>query len=630
MKNSIFAIFLFVSLSSFGQGNVEFNKKNFEGDTQKLISAFENIYLGNQFYIAGESSYSQAIEFYLKANTFNPNNAELNFKIGHCYLISNKPIESIPYFEKFKKLQGKKNSTANYYIALANQKDGKHQNAIKIYKRFLVEIPFFKKKKWEKKVTKRILECESAMKFMNSPENYEVDNAGNSINSEFTEHSPLQISKDSLIFTSRRKSSDSAEFDKLDLQYFEETFLSSEGGVKPLDKVQYPWHDALVFTNDKYKIHYYSINGGYLEISGFPEGAELPQINSAYHESSAVFSPNGKTIYFTSNRGGNYDIYFCQQNAKGGWSKAKPLGGNINSDYDEKGLFMHPNGLTLYFSSNGHDAMGGFDIFSVTRKSNSDSWGRPVNLGFPINTIMDDMFFSAGKDSEFAYFSSNRKGGLGKMDIYNTKLDDSFFIHNLLSITIKNKKGEVVDAKFKILTSGDRELLADKAKAGKYKMPIAEGKGYSILVTAENYLFHSENFDIGKQKSFSEVVLNIVLSEPKDDSPVVLQNVKFKYASSKLTSSSFKHLDLIADYLIANPTTKIEISGHTDNTGNYQDNMKLSEERAKSVIDYLQTKKVPKEQLGFKGFASDVPKASNDTPEGREINRRVEFKIIQK
>lgn len=634
MKNILIILILLSTNFVFAQNNIDFKPKQFKNDLAGLSQAQENIKEGDKYYLIGKGTYFKAIPFYLKANTFNENNSKLNFKIAICYLFSDTEIMAIKYFNISKKLQGKDKTTVNYYLGLSYQKNYQPKKAIEKYNEFIDDIPLFKKNKWKKKTEKRIYECENAISFQKNPKKNKIENLGAKVNTEFSEQNPiLFIGTDSLIFTSRKKEGNIApdNTDSVDFQKHEDVFVFSQNSISLYSSVlKYPNHDALIYKNNNSSITYLSENGGDLYLYENNLQTALPkQINTPYHESSAVLSNDGNIIYFTTNKKGNYDIYFSEKNEKGKWQKAKPLSENINTEYNEKGLFLHPNGKTLYFASTGHNSMGGYDIFFSTKQDDNE-WSEPKNLGYPINSIDDDIFFTVSVKEKIAYFASNRKEGYGKMDIYKTDINETFFNLNLLKIIVKNKKNELIDAEIKILSNDDNEAIVDsKTKKGKYQTPIKSGKKYTLIVNSKDYMFYTQNFDIQEKNKYNETIIEVVLSKVKANEQIVLTNVEFNYASAKLKTSSYKYLDEMALYLIANPKYKTEISGHTDNTGNYDDNQKLSEERAKSVVDYLVEKGVPSENLSSVGYSSDKPIADNSTAEGREKNRRVEFKIIK-
>ena len=390
------------------------------------------------------------------------------------------------------------------------------------------------------------------------------------------------------------------------------------------------------------------------------------------HENSACFSYDGRTVYFSSTNNqrvqnyGEHDIFKCEMNEKGKWGKPVNLGPIINTDKDEVGVFMHPDGRTLYFASNGHETMGGYDIFYTVMQDDS-SWSEPKNIGYPINTPGDEQFLVVDASGMHAYYSSQRAGGFGGLDVYmitflgpEKKLNMTTE-NNLIAVranpiqqeVVMEKSVEIKTARLTVVKGVVSDAFADPKKyldaqieitdnstgkvlftnnanatTGKFLIPLPSGKNYGIAVKKDGYLFHSENFDVPQATDYQEIILDIKLMPVAKDSKIVLRNVFFDTDKSTLKPMSYTELDKLVEILNNNPKMKIEIGGHTDNVGTKTYNQKLSQSRAEAVVNYLISKNISKDRLDFKGYGMDEPIASNDTADGRAQNRRVEFKII--
>ncbi|MPM67743.1 hypothetical protein SDC9_114667 [bioreactor metagenome] len=393
----------------------------------------------------------------------------------------------------------------------------------------------------------------------------------------------------------------------------------------------------------------------------------LPKtINSKFHESSVSLSPDGRTMYFISDKEGSVggrDIWVSTLDKKGKWGKAINLK-DLNTIYDEESIFMHPDGKTLYFSSQGHKTMGGFDIFKSTFENGK--WGEPVNLGYPINTPEDDLFFTIAASGMHAYMMSDtRKNGFGDRDLYmvtfilekpvltnsednliawrtepvSETVIESTLAVNTASLTLL--KGRVLDEATKqpveasiILTdlTKNEELatFTSNSATGKYLVSLPSGKNYGIAVKADGYLFHSENFDIPNAAAYQEIEKDIYLKKVEVGKEIVLKNIFFDFNKSTLRPESKNELENLVQLMKENPTLKIEISGHTDNVGSAAYNKTLSQARAKAVVDYLIAAGISSDRMTSVGYGFDKPIASNDTDEGRQLNRRTEFKITSK
>jgi outer membrane protein OmpA-like peptidoglycan-associated protein/tetratricopeptide (TPR) repeat protein len=356
-------------------------------------------------------------------------------------------------------------------------------------------------------------------------------------------------------------------------------------------------------------------------------------INTPGYETQPCISADGKQLYYAGIRADGYggtDIWVSNLNPDGTWGKPQNLGPNVNTEYDEMRPFIHPDGQTLYFSSRGHEGMGNFDIF-MSRKQPDGSWGKAVNLGYPINTAGDELGIFVTADGTMAYYASERKGGKGQMDIYSFELPEQFRPHFSSYV-----KGMVYDKDSKAAIQANVQvydletgklygtLSGDKVN-GVFLSALPAGKNYAVEVLKDGYLFHSQNVMLKDAKEGTPVDIDIALQKIKVGESVVLNNVFFESDKYELKPESASELSVVMKLLEKNPSMKIEIGGHTDNTGTEEQNKKLSENRAKSVYDYLVKNGVAPERLSYKGYAATKPIADNNTPEGKAKNRRTEF-----
>lgn len=362
-------------------------------------------------------------------------------------------------------------------------------------------------------------------------------------------------------------------------------------------------------------------------------------INTDAWESQPSFSSDGKTLYFVRggydrNRVRQYDIYATVFQLDMTWSVPAKLGEQINTPLQEESVFIHPDNQTLYFSSSGHPGMGGLDIF-LSRKQEDGTWGTPVNLGYPINTAADENSLVVSADGKKAYFASNRKGGAGKLDLYEFDLYKD--VQPLLTSYVKARvtdavTGQPLAAQFEVidLSSGKVVLsnTTDKRK-GEFMACLPSGKNYMLNVNKESYLFYSDYFELKDANTRQNAyLLQIKLQQPRPGEKVVLKNVFFDVNRFDLKIESEPELSKLVALMKGQPSLKIEVSGHTDSTGDKKANQQLSENRAKSVRDFLVTKGIPAERITYKGYGDAKPVATNDTEEGRAQNRRTEFTIL--
>ena len=364
-------------------------------------------------------------------------------------------------------------------------------------------------------------------------------------------------------------------------------------------------------------------------------------VNSVNWETQPSFSSDGKTLYFV--RGiirahaiQNPDIYMSVIGSNGQFGPAKKLSDVINTAGDEESVFIHPDNQTLYFSSDGHPGMGGRDIFMSRRKPNGQ-WDKPVNLGYPINTFSDENSLLVSRDGKIAYFASNRQGGLGGLDIYSFELYDAIQPGKTIYV-----KGKVFDADTKLPLESDIDVVdlqtgtsvvqwVSNKTNGEFFICLPVNRNYAFEVSKSGYLFNSKNFALNESKDYKPFAIEIPLAPiVVSETPVVLNNVFFETNKFNLKDESKTELDKLVDFLKSNPTIKIELSGHTDNVGDKKSNQILSENRARSVLEYLVANGIAKERLTSKGFGDTKQVVANDTDEHRQMNRRTEFKVVAK
>ncbi|HEU4718491.1 MAG TPA: OmpA family protein [Bacteroidia bacterium] len=360
-------------------------------------------------------------------------------------------------------------------------------------------------------------------------------------------------------------------------------------------------------------------------------------VNTKEWESQPSFSSDGKTLYFVSSRGGGYgdsDIWMSTLNDDGTWSEPVNLGDVINTPGKEEAVFIHPDNQTLYFASDGHVGMGGLDLYVSHRDSVTGKWGEPVNLGYPINTYGDESGLIVGGNGQIAYFSSDRKGGLGCDDIYSFELPKAlqpFPVTYMKGKTFNKKTGAPVGAKFDLIDlATGKTFITSKSDAanGEFLVCLPTNKDYALNVNSPGFLFYSETFRLKESPDPDKPFIMNVPLQPIDTGAVVeLKNVFFETGKFDLRPESKAELDKAVAWLLANPDVKVEISGHTDNVGDKKSNMTLSTNRAKAVYDYLVAHGVPASRMTYKGYGDTKPKVDNDTPEHRQMNRRVEMKI---
>lgn len=668
---------IFCSIVAFGQ-DIPFDKSYFQNQKDAFKQANINLKDGESYY--NREYYNEALEYYLEAYKFNPNYSTLNYRIGICYMNLPMKFKSLDYFEKAYQLRRDVAEDIHLMLARSYHLNGQFDKAIGEYKAHMATLSPIDAPTMKPVLEKYIAECNYGKELMNNPARAFVDNAGSILNSRYNDHSPLISADESMMtFTSTRNNGRAIRSG--DGQYDEDIYISinknkawqvPEAIGEPINT---QFDDATVgLTPDGQQLLIYNgrRGGGDIEICSlkgdkweYPKALPKP-INSEYRETSACFSPDGRSIYFVSDRPGGYggsDIYVCTRTHKDKWGAAVNLGPVINTQYDEEAVFMHPDGRTLYFSSRGHNTMGGFDIF-VSRMDDNGNWSEPENLGYPINSPDDDLCFVISANGRHGYCSSVRNEGLGGLDIYKMTFlgpekpytlsgEDNLISARsqpvsdmvmeasveLVTIRLTIVKGIVrdaisnnpVSANIDIIDNDKNEVIftaQTNSATGKFLVSLPSGKNYGLAVKADNYLFHSENFDIPAATEYQEVEKDIALNNIKKDVKIILKNVFFETGSAKLKPTSYAELGRLTKLMGDFPAMRIEISGHTDNQGSKTTNQRLSEARAKAVVEFMISEGVDASRLEYKGYAFDQPVADNSTKEGRAMNRRVEFKVL--
>jgi len=365
-------------------------------------------------------------------------------------------------------------------------------------------------------------------------------------------------------------------------------------------------------------------------------------VNTRNWESQPSLASDGRSLYFI--RGSftgagvkNQDIFMTQLSDSGKWSVPQRLSDTINTPGREESVQIADDNQTLYFSSDGHPGMGQLDIF-VSRRLPNGRWGIPKNLGYPINTNKDENSFYLDPNGHTVYFSSDRSGGSGGLDFYSYELYDSARPNPITYV-----KGKVYDAKtgkpliasFELtdLATGNVAVKSRSAQGdGTFLVCLPLNKNYALDVSRKGYLFYSENFSLQgvKADGTNPFFLDIPLQPIDTGAKIVMKNIFFNTDKFDLKQESRIELNKLVNFLDANPTIKIEVSGHTDNTGTIPHNNELSKNRAKSVYDYLIAHTIPADRLTYKGYGQSQPIADNSTEEGRAKNRRTEMKIVAK
>ena len=516
-------------------------------------------------------------------------------------------------------------------------------------------------------IDKMIENCQFAIEAIKNPVDFDPINLGSSINSELPEYFPSITADDSTFLFTRRVNDLSAPGGRQ-----EEIFVSKK---TPSNN----WSNSSLVSNainSEYNegAPTFSSDGQYIIFVGCETGAKGdyqyggdrkgygscdlfysqnngrnwskpvnlgPKINSKHWETQPSFSSDGKTLYFirgmTYDRQrrnpNNQDIYVTTITEDGQWSNPKKISSNINTPYREESVQIHPDGKTLYFASNGHPGMGGLDIY-MSRKLEDDSWSKPTNLGYPLNTFVDENSILISPKGDLGYFSSNRDGGFGDLDLYSFILNDQFKPQPITYL-----KGKIIDADTKLALTASFELsdlekdnlisqMQSKPGNGEFLITVPKNIDFALHAEKEGYMFYSRNIYRDNLSLSKDGFLIIELEKVKPGT-FILENIFFEKSKSSLKKSSLVELNKVLKLMQINPDLKVQISGHTDSDGDDDFNLELSINRAKSVVNWLIENNIDQNRLSFKGYGETIPIEENNSITNKAKNRRTELTIIE-
>ncbi|MBY0434207.1 MAG: OmpA family protein [Cyclobacteriaceae bacterium] len=361
-----------------------------------------------------------------------------------------------------------------------------------------------------------------------------------------------------------------------------------------------------------------------------------PDVNSPAWESQPSLSSDGRMLFFVSDRRGgvgNKDIYVSYKLDENKWTKAENLGPQVNTPYEEISPFIHVNGRTLFFASNGRAGFGGYDIYRSER--NNSQWSEPENFGFPVNNHEDQFSLFITADGQRGFYSHEDNQRVNSSRIFEITVPEELQLQyksNYVKGIVRDRKTQKpLKAKVDLFNINKNELTSavqSDSITGEYLMVLTQGADYALYVSRPGYLFQSLNFNYESQLNLLPIALDVYLDPAEKGASAVLNNIFFEYNKYELKEKSLTELDKVIRFLSDNPGLRVEISGHTDNSGSAAYNLQLSQKRAQSVAAYLVEHGIATTRVVQKGYGADKPLKPNDTEENKQINRRIEFRIL--
>lgn len=707
---------------------------------------------------AGSIALEEIRDVMIQAAEFDTTSIKANFEAGHLFLQTINRDQATKYFMRVYRQQPAYKYDLEYWIGQSYHFGMSFDKAIEYYTRYKTKTSKGNVPAGAMAVTeadRRIEECKNGKEFMAAPKNFSIVNIGKEVNSEYDDYAPvLNEDETELVFTTRRRDGNMNENVFSDNKPWEDIFVATKESAPakwsvaknigaPVTTLTHESTLALSRDGNTLMIYKDDNGGDIFQTTRNPDGTwsvpePLQGVNSTYAEISASISADGKSLYFASDRPGGLgglDIYVVTKDNRGQWARTTNLGPSINSTFDEEAPFIDYEGKTLYFSSKGRKGMGGYDIFKSTLTDpKQNKWTEPENLGYPINTPDDDVYFVGTKDGKRGYYSSTRADGAGYSDIYrvdtpdaakNEKLPSRLSVKvfdavtkqaidaevsliavkdkgavgmtttragsydftitteetkdyslsvkkegyalqntvikiagasdkaNAVTHTFELKKAtaepapvvkkeptsvtfsvkvvdaatkEALDAKVSLTSAKDNKAVAiASSRAGAYDFAITDAANYRLSVEKEGYIFQNTVVNIAG----ASATRTVELRKPSVGSSQILHNIYFDVDKATFKQESYEELGKLESMLKQNAALKIEIAGHCDSWGSSAANQRLSQARATAVRTFLLSKGINTNRVTAQGYGEKRPLASNDDEEGgRELNRRVEFKII--
>ncbi len=644
-------------------------------------TAAEYVEIGDEIYF-NQRAFEEAKSYYVQAAELDPGNIKANYMAGKVHLETTNKDQATDYFLKVYELDPEYRFDMLYLIAQGYQLSLDFEQALEYYGLYRTKLQNDSEYVGPDRipiemVDRRIYECDNGTIFTTYPEGYSIINIGSKVNSEWHDFAPV-VNEDEtmLIFTTRRKEGNLNQDVHTDNFPFEDIFISTKQdstwsiASNIGEVINTPFHDSnIALSADGKRLYLYKdIEDGTSDIYvselksdsvwSTPKSVG-PNINSEFSEKSLSVSNDGQIAFFSSDRPGGegeLDLYYSLKDGQGKWGPAVNLGPEINSDYDEDSPFIDYDGKTLYFSSRGGMGMGGYDIFKAEYDSATATWTNIVNLGYPINTPDDDIYFVGTKSGKRGYYASVRDNGMGYTDIYlvsvpyvdiNTK--ERLGPRNYLRKSIEDESGlkavnlnilvndydddTPLDATVQLRRISDNVVFNVSANAiGKYTAQVTHPQPaeYMLSIEKDGYVFRNATISLPASTEEPQMITRTFeLSKIRTGFSSILRNIYFDFDKFTLKQESFTELNKLERMLLENPNMRIEIAGHTDYIGTAEYNQQLSVKRASAVVNFLINKGISPSRLEAKGYGKTRPIASNDDEvDGRELNRRVEFKIL--
>jgi outer membrane protein OmpA-like peptidoglycan-associated protein len=630
------------------------------GSSQTSSTLSQEIINKNIFDEKSNANFNGALDFLKEAIALDPDNANINYKLGLCYYFSeDKQLDALPHFQKaIKSLSAKYdfNSIGSpapysslYFLASTYLEANKPDSALKYF-------TLYKDRSETNAINpdREILMAYNAKESDKRLRNVQVKNISPVINSSYSDRNPVVTINNSLLFFSSARTANSTSN-----SLSEDIYISKKDGQGKWSSPEaFPYNtefdEAPVFVTIDGKTLYFKktikgntdiyfcqlVNGVWSQPIAFKE------INSDANENGISFTVDGKTLYFSSDKNkaaGRFDLYQCVKDKNGLWGEPKPLPLTINTRFNEVSPFINPDGQTLFFASDGYEnkGTGGYDIY-YCELNKDKTWSIPQSMGYPINSTRNDLEYYIGGDNKRYYARLNQDKGYDIYSIEGGGFDFESISANMELVTVTNEMGvaqvletekeveKEVEVTKTVETEVEKEKEVEVIKTVETEVEKEKEVEVTKMIDGTNISdVNLENLNANERDALVDKVKSFLSSQLKEKGSVSFKTVYFDINQSNLSLLSINELKLLVEYLNEHPEIKVEVVGNTDNTGLWQTNLSLSNNRAKEVYEFLLRNKVSANRMYYYGRASAVPLVDNSTEENRSKNRRVEVIILK-
>ncbi|MBK9731983.1 MAG: OmpA family protein [Chitinophagaceae bacterium] len=641
----------------------------FSQDSQEIpiqkLSFKKSLKMGDYLYSIG--SFFNAAQYYQAVNEKQAGNAYVLSQIADCEFKLRDFKEAEKWYKELVDANDPLYPMAPYYYGLSLKANGKYAEAKTVFNTFEKSYKGVNSQNLKKFAKNQAKGCDLAVLKMQTPDTVKVTHIGANVNAPYTEFGPIPLGDTALLFASLKSDTiimvDEIKKNNAYAEFYESK-KSGENFQKATVYTGAPFNSENshtgngCFSPDKKRFYFTRCdmladsmkmvcaiylselkNGKWTDPQKMDDKINFP--GSTNTQPNMGTSKLGDILYWVSDRTngeGGQDIWFSTIDKNGKYANPQSVGRKVNTAANEATPFYDSKTGTLYFSSDGQIGLGGYDIFKT--RGNQKKWETAVNIGYPINSSVDDMYYVMDDNGYTGYLVSNRPGTISVKsetccdDIWRVEYPKKVFYAVRGNVYDQDTRQVIPGAKIIFLDKSDKQIGQSISKKDTlYFWNTKPQNVYSLKATKEGYFTGSATFSVTTKNDNDTARVDVYIRKIPNE-PIRVKNIFYDFDKATLRPESFPPLDTVANLLMLNPAIIVEIGANTDSKGDDKYNMRLSQSRAQSVVDYLVQKGIPAERLQAKGYGESNQIAPNtlpdgkDNPEGRQLNRRTEFKII--